>query len=178
MKKEKLIEQLKNYNQEDLKELSRAILELLSNSSTVDSLQLTHCKKCNSIHIVKFGKDKNNKQRYRCKSCGCTFTATSYSTISKTHGSLQQWEKYIELLINGKSLRYSAQACKISLPTAFLWRHKILSSLQHDQDNRVLDGVIEIDDTFFKESYKGNHSKSNRFVMPRALIKEALIISS
>lgn len=30
-----------------------------------------------------------------------------------------------------------------------------------------LDGIIEADETFFPISYKGNHSKSSKFTMPR-----------
>ena len=28
-------------------------------------------------------------------------------------------------------------------------------------------GVIEVDEAFFRESFKGNHKKSNTFIMPR-----------
>lgn len=31
----------------------------------------------------------------------------------------------------------------------------------------ILDGIIEADETFFAISYKGNHSKSKTFAMPR-----------
>ena len=35
------------------------------------------------------------------------------------------------------------------------------------QDDVTLDGIIEADETFFAISYKGNHSKSKTFAMPR-----------
>ena len=118
--------------------------------------------------VSKYGKDKNGKQRYRCKHCAAIFTETSYTVISHTHCDLSKWEKYIEYLLMGLSLEKCATLCGISVRTAFLWRHKILSILQNDQTNRVLAGIVETDDMFFNVSYKGNHKNNPNFVMPRA----------
>ena len=116
---------------------------------------------------MKYGKDSTGKQRYRCKDCGATFFETSGSVISGTHCSNDKWGKYIELLIDGASLQRCAEECHISVQTAFLWRHKILHALQADQDNRVLSGIVEVDDTYISISYKGNHKNSKHFQMPR-----------
>lgn len=124
------------------------------------------CPFCGKEHIVRHGKH-DGKQRYRCKDCGRTFFATSNSIASGTHKDIQTWELYIDCMMNGYSLRKTAKICHIHYNTAFVWRHKILDALQLMADDVVLDGMVEADETFFDISYKGNHSKSKTFSMPR-----------
>lgn len=64
-------------------------------------------------------------------------------------------------------IRKTAEICEIHRNTAFNWRHKILDALQDIEDNVVLDGIVEADETFFAISYKGNHSNGGSFTMPR-----------
>jgi len=122
-----------------------------------------YCPHCGCVeNVQKFGKS-NSKQRYRCKDCGRTFSATSESVLSGTHKSLSIWEKYIECMLDGLSIRKSAEECGISLQTSFVWRHKILDALSKKVEKETsLKGVIEADETFFRVSYKGR--KKN---MPR-----------
>ena len=77
------------------------------------------------------------------------------------------WEKYIRCMIDGFSVRKSAEICGIHRNTAFIWRHKILDALQIIQDSIVIDGIAEANETFIPLSYKGNHRKSKNFIMPR-----------
>lgn len=163
-------------DQNELEMLSSKIMQMLKISSCTTSSdsyssEVYTCRKCSSAAILKYGKDKNGKQRYKCKSCGTIFYETSYSVISKTRQNISVWKKYIELLLKGAPLRECAEVCNISVQTAFTWRHKILHALQADQTNRTLGGVVEIDDMFFPISYKGNHKKSKNFTMPRESYK-------
>ena len=166
-----LLEQIKNLPPKELQLIADSIMAKLSHNSfdkAADSSSVSICRKCGSDKgISKYGKDKKGNQRYRCKFCGALFTDTSFSVISHTRCDVAQWKKYVECLLHGYSLEKCGDICGISTRTAFLWRHKILSALQQDQQNRVLSGIIELDETFFGISYKGNHKKSKHFVMPR-----------
>lgn len=165
-----VLNQVSDFNKTELKHITEKLLQMLKEANGVafvSSAPVDKCRRCNSEHIVKFGKDKNGKQRFKCKSCGATFTETSYSVISKTHCPIETWEKYIELLLGGASLERCAKECGISVRTAFIWRHKILNAMQKDQNNRCLAGIVEVDELFVNISYKGNHKKSKRFTMPR-----------
>ena len=163
--------QIQTLNSDELKLVANSIMAALKGESPTDSIQsekITVCRKCGEKSgVAKFGKDASGKQRYRCKYCGATFTATSYSTIAHTHCDMSKWEKYIDCLLTGLSLEKCSQICGISVRTAFLWRHKILSTLQNDQTGRVLAGIVELDEAFFSISYKGNRTKSKNFTMPR-----------
>lgn len=162
------INEIESLHIDELKSIADMIMQKLKNVEASDCLDATtECRKCGSHKIAKFGKDKNGKQRYKCMSCGSTFTATTGAAISCSRHSFDVWKKYIELLLSKASLEKCANECNISVKTAFIWRHKILSLLQKDQDCRVMNGIVEADETFFGVSYKGNHTNSKRFEMPR-----------
>ena len=69
--------------------------------------------------------------------------------------------------MSGFSVRKTAEICDIHRNTAFIWRHKILDTLQKIQTDIELDGIVEADETFMPVSYKGNHKSSKTFEMPR-----------
>ncbi|RGP91037.1 hypothetical protein BC355_18620 [Vibrio cholerae] len=52
------------------------------------------------------------------------------------------------------TLRPKAKHCDISLKAAFNWRHCFLSVLENDMTDK-LSGIVELDETFFRESFKG-----------------------
>lgn len=165
---DEILTQVESLDKNALELVAHKLFQLLKGSDNRSHECSVHkCRKCGGEHIMKYGKDSTGKQRYRCKDCGATFFETSGSVISGTHCSNDKWERYIELLVDGASLCRCAEECHISVQTAFLWRHKILHALQADQDNRILSGIIEVDDTYISVSYKGNHKNSKSFQMPR-----------
>ncbi len=166
---------LKMLDNSDLEIISDKILHMLHGtdgaSSCVSEKKPESCPKCHGSHISKFGKDKNGKQRYMCISCRSTFTSTFRSVISHSHCKTEVWRNYISLMLSGSSLHKCAKECGISVNTAFLWRHKIFKALQEDQTNRILGGIVEVDELYMSISYKGNHSKNPNFSMPRKTCK-------
>ncbi len=67
-------------------------------------------------------------------------------------------------MAEGQSVRGSAQACHVHHNTAFRWRHRFLTLPdQQKATNRV--GIVEADETFFLESFKGQ--KQGRVRAPR-----------
>lgn len=57
-------------------------------------------------------------------------------------------------LIDGLTVHQAAICCWISKNTAFLWRHRFLRAMAQHQETRE-DGLVEVDETFFLESFKG-----------------------
>ena len=122
------------------------------------------CPFCGYVHIVRNGRRKDGIPKFLCKDCGLYFVTTSNSIVSETRKSLAVWEKFVHCMLDGFSIRKTADVCGISKNTAFVWRHKVLDTLASLIPK--LDGIIEADETFFDVSYKGNHTRSV-FVMPR-----------
>lgn len=66
-------------------------------------------------------------------------------------------------IFNKKMCRNSWDNCV----TSFAWRYEILDVLRLYIGTGHVSGLVESDETFFRLSYKGNHSKNKQFIMPR-----------
>ena len=55
-----------------------------------------------------------------------------------------------------KPIKYISEKLDICIQTSFRWRHKILSIMEKLFMDDKLSGIIETDETFFRESEKGN----------------------
>lgn len=124
------------------------------------------CPHCGNHNVCKYGKYQG-KQRYFCNSCNKTFSDFTYSPIYNSKKPLKKWILYAKCMISGYSIRKSAEIVGIDPSTSFYWRHKILDAIRIFLGIGHLEGIIEADETFFRESFKGNHSKSSNFKMPR-----------
>lgn len=125
------------------------------------------CPHCGLVDVKKNGKTKTGHQRFQCKGCGKSFT---YATRTIFHGAklpLDTYLRYVHCMMHGMTVRATAYECRISKNAAFFLRHKILDVLQEMQSKVKLDGIVEADETFFRISFKGNHSRSQFFSMPR-----------
>ena len=125
------------------------------------------CLHCGSTHFVKNGRRADGTQRYLCRDCNKSFLASTNSIVSRTRKQLSVWKQYFDCMMAEKTLQESARECGISMSTAFFWRHKILDCLQDVAGRVCLGGTVEADETFFNVSYKGNHTRSREFSMPR-----------
>ena len=125
------------------------------------------CIYCDGGRVVKNGTRRDGTQRYLCRDCGKSFIPSSHSVTSRTRKRLSVWADYLRCMMDRKTLKESAEECQISVCTAFAWRHKILDALRELAGRACLDGTVEADETYFNVSYKGNHTKSRDFTMPR-----------
>ncbi len=111
------------------------------------------CVHCGSMSVKRSGKYRS-RQRYLCKDCNKTFNDMTNTPFSGSRYP-EKWVKYIELMVEGYTLLKIAKRLQIRISTAFYWRHKILNvlgSLGFSQ----LQGIVESDETFFRESLKGS----------------------
>ena len=157
----------------DLSKVKDYLNSLITDTNTFESFfsqkkfeNGVFCPHCNSINVKKNG-HKGIIQRFLCKDCDRSFTSRNNTITFSSKKSYPVWKKYIECMMNGLSVRRSAEICGISRDTAFVWRHKILDALQSMAADVKLDGIVEADETFFSLSFKGNHKNSKTFVMPR-----------
>ena len=125
------------------------------------------CPDCSSSTIIKFGKNRLGKQRYRCKHCRRIFVLPTKSPLSCSKKPAKMWLHYVECMEKGMSIRKSAAIVGINPNTSFQWRHKILNAIKAELPSK-LSGIVEIDEVIIPESFKGNHSKDESFYMGRA----------
>ncbi len=131
------------------------------------------CPNCKSLNIIKNGRNSLKRQRYKCKDCGRIFCDFTNSPISYSKKPIESWVQYIKCMCYKLSIRDCAKYVKINIKTSFLWRHKVLNAIKSKLPEN-LEGIIEIDEVFVNESFKGNHSKDPNFNMGREPIKRGL----
>lgn len=126
------------------------------------------CRECESAHVVKRGRTSSGKQRYLCRDCGMSFTLSEPSVFTKSKLPGEVWQRYIECFVDRLPLRECAQRCGVSLKTSWFMRHRIMEALKrHLPAFEVRKGCgAQLDETFFRESFKGNHTRS-AFSLPR-----------
>ena len=141
------------------------------------------CPFCNHDKISKYGKyhSKNGvKRRYKCHNLECrkTFNDFSKSPVLNSKKGIDKWLLYSQCMINGNTIRQCVEIVELNIAIAFFWRHKIIDAVRKFIGYGSLEGVIELDETYFAISYKGNHSKSSNFNMPSEARKRGKAIST
>ncbi|HAX73777.1 MAG TPA: hypothetical protein DCY20_09680 [Firmicutes bacterium] len=72
----------------------------------------------------------------------------------------------MECMVAGFSVRKCAEIVGVCVKTSFYMRHRILDAIRLFLGVGHVEGVVEMVETFFAESFKGNHRKSG-FSMSR-----------
>jgi transposase-like protein len=113
------------------------------------------CPHCDNRDVVRWGQ-ASDLPRYRCKTCLRTFNALTKTPLAKLRMK-DKWGAQAEAMIEGVSLAQAARRCGVHPTTAFRWRHRFLAALSGDKP-KALRGIVEGDETFILESFKGNRS--------------------
>ncbi len=126
------------------------------------------CPRCGCVEVVKKGKAKDGSQRYLCHGCGRTFGVRTGKVIGSSKLPANKWVEHARCFADGLSLRASAHRIGVSLPTSLFMRRRILEVISRFNDAfAVGEGCgCELDETYFRESFKGNHANGS-FRMPR-----------
>ena len=168
---------LKNATEEQRLELIR--LCNIENNKTKESIILLklknnyRCPYCSSNNICKNG-HTGKSQQFRCNNCHKNYSSKTNTIFFHTRKTIELWQEYIELFSQGLSLRKIVEKMdgKISYPTSFYWRHKILEVMKHFDNHDKLDGIVEADETYFNESQKGSRNIKGRKPRKRGFSSE------
>lgn len=116
---------------------------------------VTKCPHCSSDKIAKAG-SKGGRRRFKCADCSKTFNAFTGTPLAR----LRMPEKHIEnarCMAERLSIPATAERLGVTWETAFRWRHRFLALLA-DANPVQLSGIVETEETYFRESYKGKRS--------------------
>ncbi len=92
-------------------------------------------------------------QRYRCNKCKRPCNALSGTPLA--HFRIREkLDAYLASMDGGSTLRPAAAECDVSLKTSFYLRHRLMAVIEADTTGQ-LSGISEMDETFFRESRKG-----------------------
>src|SRR6266498_3930005 len=109
------------------------------------------CPGCGGSRLYRWGRSAG-MQRFRCRDCGKTFNVLSGTTLAHLRYK-ERWLTYSQAMIEGASVRETAQRCDIDKTTSFRWRHRFLR-IPASQKAPQLHGIAEADETFFRDSCK------------------------
>jgi transposase-like protein len=118
------------------------------------------CPDCGSSSIVKNG-TFDNKQRYRCKSCGKTFTTTTGSIRHISKSSEKTWDRVLNGMIEDHTNSEISEDCSISPSTVHIYRHKVMRQILTYMKGQSLTGIVEADEFYNLPNFKG--SKNHEF---------------
>ena len=119
------------------------------------------CPYCNSAIVVSHGY-RGSIKRMKCCNCDRTFTLFTGTIMEKTKFPWKVWVKVVEMTLNNLSLDTMTKILTddfrlygLDRRTVSTWRHKITHALAM-MPMPKLSGVIQIDETFFRENQKGS----------------------
>jgi transposase-like protein len=113
------------------------------------------CQHCESRDVMRWG-SASELPRYRCKACKRSFNALTKTPLAHLRMKAK-WAAQAAAMIDGASIAKAAARCGVHSTTAFRWRHRFLKSLSADKP-KALSGIVEADETFILESFKGKRS--------------------
>lgn len=79
------------------------------------------------------------------------------------------WMQFIESFISRDSLRNCTDKCGVCLRTAWFMRHRVMECIKRYNPafNTGAGDRVEIDETYFRDSYKGYGHANSKLTMPR-----------
>ena len=122
------------------------------------------CPKCSSSIVIKNGKRSNGIQRYQCMECNNRFTLFTGTILEKTRWHWDVWIKVLEMTLNNYSIEKTVNVLEkdyhcagIDPKTVWLWRLKLIHAMAAYPMPK-LSGIIQVDETFIRESQKGSRN--------------------
>jgi len=123
-------------------------------------VQMRGCPHCDAKEVRPWG-HAHGLPRYRCTDRRRTFNALSGTSLARLRHK-DRWPDQARALMTGESVAEAASRCGVAYTTAFRWRHRFLAAPALDKPTR-LNGIVEADETFILESFKGRRAD-----LPRA----------
>ncbi len=113
------------------------------------------CPHCANRDVILWGK-ASGLPRYRCRGCGRTFNGLTKTPLAHLR-KREKWQEHAQSMIDGNTVSKAAKRSEVAYTTAFRWRHRFLEALSCDKP-KTLSGIVEGDETFILESFKGKRS--------------------
>lgn len=125
------------------------------------------CPYCSSKDYVKNG-TAHSLQRYLCKSCNSTFTVISNTFMECTNWTWEVWVKLLQMTMTNTPLDAMKDILEkdyhlegVTRKAILFARHKLINALAL-MPKPTLSGVVQVDETFFRESQKGTRTDTGK----------------
>lgn len=115
----------------------------------INDIKIENCPRCSSVKIRKFGKTKNDINRYYCNDCKRTFNALTNTIFDGHKISITEWIEFLLDIFNYGSTMLTSKVNKNSSSTTDYWLHKVFLVLRNWQETIILSGDVYIDEMFY-----------------------------
>lgn len=136
----------------------KSITDFLNLNDKVKDTTPSVCPRCGNTHSTFIKKGfARGKQRYLCKSCNSKFVYTLGSVSFHSQQSFSKWAIVIADTLHLVPIVKTAATINVHPETVFNMRHKILMAIEQylEKEAITLEGLIEVDETYLNDSYKG-----------------------
>lgn len=107
------------------------------------------CPHCHADRIVGWGSDSNGVRRWRCKSCGATFTPTTGTIFEDHRLPVASWVEFLLELFSFESMAGMTRQNRRSPTTLPFQLAKVFAVLDGVQDDVVLSGRVQADEMMY-----------------------------
>ena len=145
-----------------------ACIEHLENTRFGDKF---HCLHCGSIHVAR-KHDGDRIGRWNCHDCKSSFNVLSGTIFEKTKVPLQKWFLAIGFIVNAKKSVSSPQLARdleLNQKTAWYMQQRIRAQMATEQDDMILQGIVEADETYVGGKPR---KRNNKDLTPPLKIRE------
>src|ERR1700758_2280495 len=125
-----------------------------------DGIECPHCLN-REKKIYRFKKEF----AYKCPVCKKQFSLTKGTLFERTHIGLKKWFTVIYQFLSHKKGVSSHQLSRdlgITQPNAWFMLHRIHRAMYNRKERVVLEGIVEIDETFVGGKNKNRHYKDRK----------------
>lgn len=146
---------------------TKKIVSIVNSQSIEEKMNYFHipirCPDCEGTSKIKYAKTPKGTIRYKCKDCGKTYTALTKTIFDGTDFTWDEMVLMVQKAINFDDLEstvveiYPNEPIKKHKSQIWQMRLKILDALTK-MPMPKLNGIIEVDEKYFRESQKGSHS--------------------
>lgn len=125
------------------------------------------CPKCGNGTYNRYGYDGKGFPRFRCTSCGRTYGAHKNSLVAGASWSYEIWASFVYHTLMEHSLAQIKQSFQddydfyITEETLLAHRHRLFDAIALCFPMPKLSGIVQIDETFYRESQKGSRNLVN-----------------
>jgi len=154
------LKRLHGLSPDQVEALMRSVQYMTAQNAAIGAIdqkaRKAYCPHCSATDKQKWGRTRTGTQRYRCSQCQKTYNGRTDSSISRIQRLDLFYRVLRDMLVSPipGSVRQLAKELGVNKDTVWRWRQIILHSLS--QNVEPLTGIVEVDETFLRESRKGS----------------------
>lgn len=158
-----LVKSYAGQSEQDAKRVWDASVYAVSEQHLADLGVNRACPGCGSVAVVHNGLTDAGVQRFRCQDCGKNFTRFTGTLLEKSRFPWEVWVEVLKMTLSDSSLADIKNVLEqdfgcegIDIKTVFAMRMKLIHAMATVEPPKLI-GVIQMDESFLRESQKGHN---------------------